>query len=140
MVKVSIDLFYGEIRFATYLACYFSDIVLYLLVLSYGCTTVTKIILILRYLMESVASKMKTGVTHVTVEDLIGIRIKATKTNLAIGFKELFIDGLSCFGGFRLFHIIQKLLYHLRCFVLSSMLNVTQDCIMHEGFLEFGHL
>lgn len=106
MIKVPIDLFNGEIRLAADLACYFSDIVLCLLVFSDRCTTVTKILLILRYLMKPVTSEMKAGVTHVTVEDLIGVRIKTRETDLAIGLKKLFVYGLSGFGGFCLFHIV----------------------------------
>ncbi len=83
---------------------------------------------------------MKTSVTHVTVKDLIGVRIKTTKTYFAVSLKKFFACRLSGFGGFYVFHIIQELLKHFMCFVLCPMDYISENGWMHEIRLNQGYL
>ncbi len=140
MVIVAADLLNGEIWFAANLTSDFPDVVLCFFIFLNGCAPVTKILFILGHFTQSIAGKMKTGVTHVAIKNLIRVRIKTTKTNLAIGLEKLFVCCLSSFGGFYHFHIIQKLFYHLMCFVLCAMDDVPENCEVHQALLDRGYL
>lgn len=140
VIIVTADLLNGKIWFATYLAGDFSDVVLCLFIFSNGCTPVAKVFFVLGNFTQSITGKMKTRVTHVAIKNLIRVRIKTTKTNLAIGLKKLFICCLSSFGGFYHFHILQKLFYHFMCFVPCAVDDVPEDCEMHKALLDRGYL
>ncbi len=71
MVIVAADLLNGEIWFAAYLTSDFSDVVLCFFIFLNGCAPVTKILFILGHLTQSITGKMKTGVTHVAIKNLI---------------------------------------------------------------------
>lgn len=126
------DLLYRKVWFATDLTRYFSYVILGFFILSYRCAPVTKVLLILRYLTQTITGKMKTSVTHVTVKNLIRIRIKTTETYLTVSLKKLLACRLSSFCGFYLFHIIQELLNHFMCFVSCPMNYVPEYCGMHQ--------
>ena len=140
MIIVAVDLLNGKIWFATYLAGDFSDVVLCLFIFPNGCTPVAKVFFVFGHFTQSITGKMKTRVTHVTIKNLIRVRIKTTKTYLAIGLKKLFICCLSSFGGFYHFHILQKLFYHFMCFVPCAVDDVPEDCEMHKALLDRGYL
>ena len=83
---------------------------------------------------------MKTGVTHVAVKDLIGVRIKTTEAYFAVSLKELFACRFSGFGGFNVFHIVQELLNHFIRFVSCPMNYVPENRGMHEIWLDQSYL
>ena len=131
VIVVTTDLLYRKGWFAAYLARYLPYVVLCLLILTNCSTPVTEVLLVLWHLVQSITRQMKTRVAHVAVKNLIGVRIKTTKTYLAICLKKLLACNLTSFGGFCLFHIVQKLFYHLVCLILRPILNVPQNGKMH---------
>ena len=140
MVIMSVNFLNWEIRFAAYLAGDFPYVVFSFLVFLDGSAPVTKVLLVLRYFMESVAGKMEACVTHVTVKNLIRIRIKTTETDLTIGFKKLFVRDFSCFCRLYLLHALKHLLEHLLSLILGTVLNVADDRVMHQSLLNFLNL
>lgn len=139
MIKMPINFFYRKIWFTAKLTCYFSDIVFCFFVIFYSNASITKILFLLRNFTQSIASKVKACITHVTIKDLIGVRIKTTEAYFAISLKKLFIDWFSCLSRFNHLHIIDELIEHLLSFILCPMLNISQYRVMHESFLNFNY-
>lgn len=135
MIKVSIYLFDRKVSFATNLASYFLNIcLLQLFLFFYGRTTVAKILFLIWNLMQSITSKMETCIAHITIKDLIRVIIKTTETCFTICLEKLVIRRVSSFCGFNQFHAFKQFFYHLVCFISSSMLKISQNCMMHQGF------
>lgn len=75
---------YWKISLITQLASQF------LLVLPFELAMIAVIFLLFRDLSEAITRQMKTCITRITIKDLIGVIIKATKAYFAVGFEQLF--------------------------------------------------
>lgn len=92
------------------------------------------------YFLQSIASKMKTGITGIAIQNLIGLVIEATKAYFAISLKHFFVIGICTFCWAYQFLILNEGVEHLHGFIRMTMLEIFQYRNPHEIFFYLGDL
>lgn len=122
MIEVPVDLFYGKVSFVAELTNHPFGIFLF-----HKTAAITIVGFFFRDLLKAVASQMKTRVTEITIEHLVGVIVETAKTYFAVSFKKLF--GSSCvfaFDRFQHLFSLNQLIELFFSFILISVFEILE--------------